>query len=141
MSYAATLCFTVGAGGLFGLQMLKFSSMPSVSKSRVTKAPSQLHDLMQSTGLLVYAPFALFFVAMTMVDSFNPYFGFPAALGAAAIIVSGYQRIKFLRAPLWLGKQVTALASAAIFAFLMLGYGIVYRQKNVRDAQHVIHKF
>lgn len=35
MGYAAMMMFTLGAGGLYGLQMLKFSSMPSIGRERI----------------------------------------------------------------------------------------------------------
>ena len=45
-----------------------------------------------------------------------------------------------LRVPLWLAKDVTKYAVGAIFMFLMLGYGILTRQKRILEQEQVLHK-
>lgn len=61
-------------------------------------------------------------------------------LGAAMIIIGGYQRMKALRVPLWLAKDVSKFAVGCIFTFLMLGYGFLIRQKSVVEQQQIIFK-
>jgi len=85
--------------------------------------------------MVVYLPFALFFAMQTLSDGFNAYASIFGMFGAAMLIIGGYQRMQALRVPLWLAKDVTKYAVGAIFMFLMLGYGILTRHKQILEQE------
>ena len=76
-----------------------------------------------------------------MVDTFNIVASIPGILGATFLIVGAYSRIKTLRSPLWLAKQISSLSIGSIFVLLMLGYGMILRSKEVKDQEQVLFKF
>ena len=114
--------------------------MPSVSKDRVNLAPSARHKFFQSPAMVIYCPMALFFVMQTLSDSFSPYASIFGVVGGAMLIIGGYQRMKALRVPLWLTKEVTKYSVVAIFTFLILGYGTLARHKSFVEMQQIMHK-
>lgn len=91
--------------------------------------------------MLVYVPWAMFFAALTLIDDFNVYATIPGVLGAALLLMASYSRTQTLRAPLWMAKQVSIYATVSIFLFLMLGYGIIFRHKELTEKHNTIHRF
>lgn len=84
--------------------MIRYSTLPSISRDRVNLAPTFLHRIMQSEAQIVYLPLMLFFASNMMFDCFNIYASIPGILGCSMIIIGSYQRNKALRSPLWMGK-------------------------------------
>ena len=94
----------VGCGGLYGLSVLGFSVMPSVSKTLTNMKQSTVMRAASSHHASLYAPIGLAFVGLSLLDSMNLFSVAPILLGTGILVSSGYYRAKRLEVPLWFAK-------------------------------------
>lgn len=125
--YLGQMLMTVGAGGIFGLSIMNYSVMPSVTKSLMKTPMTIIQKIACSQTVSLHAPWALTMASLTLMDSFNLFSVGPLILAYGLTVTSAYYKARRLELPLWFSRQLFRYSAVSILTLLLMGYCMLSR--------------